>query len=124
MFHRAKKIPVTQKDKDEKIPLYKLESVRQKRMKRSEEEREEREEREKESEKESEKSEKSESEKDEKVEKEGEKKEEKKKRKIRLDMHLEQVCGFKTGILISPLCIQVFVDSTDAYVWLYDPIPW
>ena len=33
---------------------------------------------------------------------------EKKKRKIRLDMHLE----------------QIFVDSSDAFVWLYDPIPW
>jgi len=32
----------------------------------------------------------------------------KKKRKIRLDMHLD----------------QVFLDSTDAYVWLYDPISW
>ena len=32
----------------------------------------------------------------------------KKKRRIRLDMHLE----------------QMFVDCTDAYVWLYDPIPW
>ena len=32
----------------------------------------------------------------------------KKKCKIRLDMHLE----------------QVFLDTTDAYVWLYDPIPW
>ena len=32
----------------------------------------------------------------------------KKKRKIRLDMHLE----------------QIFLDSQDAYVWLYDPIPW
>lgn len=37
----------------------------------------------------------------------GEKKE-KKKRKIRLDMHLE----------------QMFVDNSDAFVWLYDPIPW
>ena len=35
-------------------------------------------------------------------------KSEKKKRKIRLDMHLE----------------QMFVDSSDAFVWLYDPIPW
>jgi len=34
--------------------------------------------------------------------------EQKKKRKIRLDMHLD----------------QVFLDSTDAYVWLYDPISW
>merc|ERR1712029_1069234 len=33
---------------------------------------------------------------------------EKKKRKIRLDMHLE----------------QMFVDNSDAFVWLYDPIPW
>lgn len=32
----------------------------------------------------------------------------KKKRKIRLDMHLE----------------QVFVDASDAFVWLYDPISW
>lgn len=32
----------------------------------------------------------------------------KKKRKIRLDMHLD----------------QIFLDSNDAYVWLYDPIPW
>merc|ERR1719237_1687680 len=34
MFHRAKKIPVTQKDKDEKIPLYKLERVRRRRKPR------------------------------------------------------------------------------------------
>jgi len=32
----------------------------------------------------------------------------KKKRKIRLDMHLE----------------QLFLDTNDAYVWLYDPISW
>jgi len=32
----------------------------------------------------------------------------KKKRKIRLDMHLE----------------QIFLDSKDAYVWIYDPTPW
>lgn len=32
----------------------------------------------------------------------------KKGKKIRLDMHLE----------------QVFLDSTDAYVWIYDPTPW
>lgn len=35
-------------------------------------------------------------------------KEKKKKRKIRLDMHLE----------------QLFLDSKDAYVWIYDPTPW
>lgn len=32
----------------------------------------------------------------------------KEKRKIRLDMHLE----------------QIFVDGNDAYVWIYDPIPY
>lgn len=32
----------------------------------------------------------------------------KKKRRIRLDMHLD----------------QVFLDTQDAYVWLYDPVPW
>ena len=35
-------------------------------------------------------------------------KEKKKKRKIRLDMHLE----------------QLFLDTKDAYVWIYDPTPW
>jgi translocation protein SEC62 len=39
---------------------------------------------------------------------EGKDNEAKKKRKIRLDMHLD----------------QVFLDCADAYVWLYDPIPW
>merc|ERR1711962_1941870 len=114
MFHRAKKIPVTQKDKDAKIPLYKLDRVR--RMRRSEEEKAEKEregekEKEKESERESEKeSERSEKSEEDRNEKDEEKlpKEEKKKRKIRLDMHLE----------------QIYVDSSDAYVWLYDPIPW
>eukprot|EP00092_Neocalanus_flemingeri_P017568 GFUD01019009.1.p1 GENE.GFUD01019009.1~~GFUD01019009.1.p1 ORF type:complete len:345 (-),score=147.16 GFUD01019009.1:877-1911(-) len=33
---------------------------------------------------------------------------EKKRRKIRLEMHMD----------------QVFLDSNDAYVWLYDPTPW
>ncbi|KOB69399.1 Translocation protein SEC62, partial [Operophtera brumata] len=33
---------------------------------------------------------------------------EKKKRKIRLEMHME----------------QVFLDTPDAYVWIYDPMPW
>ncbi|CAH2096455.1 unnamed protein product [Euphydryas editha] len=33
---------------------------------------------------------------------------EKKKRKIRLEMHME----------------QMFLDTLDAYVWIYDPIPW
>lgn len=37
----------------------------------------------------------------------GDKKEQKRKRKIRLDMHPD----------------QVFVDGSEAYVWIYDPIP-
>merc|ERR1712168_122231 len=37
-----------------------------------------------------------------------EKEREKKKRKVRLEMHMD----------------QVFLDSSDAYVWLYDPTPW
>ncbi|XP_050675871.1 translocation protein SEC62 isoform X2 [Leptidea sinapis] len=42
-------------------------------------------------------------------EKDGKEKEkEKKKRKIRLEMHME----------------QLFLDSMDAYVWIYDPMPW
>ena len=32
----------------------------------------------------------------------------KKKRRIRLDMHLD----------------QIFLDSQDAFVWLYDPVAW
>ncbi|CAH4027067.1 unnamed protein product [Pieris brassicae] len=40
--------------------------------------------------------------------KDKDKEKEKKKRKIRLEMHLE----------------QVFLDSMDAYVWIYDPMPW
>ncbi|XP_028176428.1 translocation protein SEC62 isoform X2 [Ostrinia furnacalis] len=36
------------------------------------------------------------------------KEKEKKKRKIRLEMHLD----------------QVFLDTADAYVWIYDPMPW
>ncbi|XP_053610032.1 translocation protein SEC62-like isoform X2 [Plodia interpunctella] len=37
-----------------------------------------------------------------------EKEKEKKKRKIRLEMHLD----------------QLFLDTADAYVWLYNPMPW
>lgn len=40
--------------------------------------------------------------------KDKEKEKEKKKRKIRLEMHME----------------QVFLDTADAYVWIYDPMPW
>ncbi|XP_041979100.1 translocation protein SEC62 isoform X2 [Aricia agestis] len=40
--------------------------------------------------------------------KEGKDGKEKKKRKIRLEMHME----------------QLFLDTLDAYVWIYDPMPW
>ncbi|CAH0715748.1 unnamed protein product, partial [Brenthis ino] len=40
--------------------------------------------------------------------KDSNKEKEKKKRKIRLEMHME----------------QVFLDTLDAYVWIYDPMPW
>merc|ERR1711936_307460 len=43
-----------------------------------------------------------------KSEEKKEKEKEKKKRKIRLEMHMD----------------QIFIDSNDAYVWLYDPTPW
>jgi len=43
-----------------------------------------------------------------KSEEKKEKDKEKKRRKIRLEMHMD----------------QVFIDSNDAYVWLYDPTPW
>ena len=85
MFHRAKKIPVQEKqkkakkgkdkDKEDKTDTEKDEDNKDKATA------------------------------DEKETKDGNKK---KKRKIRLDMHLD----------------QIFLDSQDAYVWLYDPIPW
>ncbi|XP_026327413.1 translocation protein SEC62 isoform X2 [Hyposmocoma kahamanoa] len=40
--------------------------------------------------------------------KEDKKEAERKKRKIRLEMHME----------------QLFLDTNDAYVWIYDPMPW
>ena len=75
MFHRAKKIPVAEKERKKKKG-------------------------EKEEEKKPEKQDK----KDGKKEKE----KEKKKRRIRLEMHMD----------------QLFLDTNDAYVWLYDPTPW
>jgi len=78
MFHRAKKIPVTDKKKKKKDDSDNEDSSQDKKT----------------------------SKKDDK--KEAEKEREKKKRKIRLEMHMD----------------QVFIDCTDAYVWLYDPTPW
>merc|ERR1719480_8065 len=84
MFHRAKKIPVAEKEKKGKKKDKEVETKDDKTDTDMDKE--------------------SETGEEEKVEKA----EKKKKRKIRLDMHLE----------------QIFVDSSDAYVWLYDPIPW
>nr|CAG4642018.1 EOG090X0D00 [Eurycercus lamellatus] len=97
-FHRAKKIPVSEQE---------LKARSKKKEKKKEKE-------------ESSKKDKSEAEEEKKEEKKvedadsshaEEKKEvktKKEKRKIRLDMHLE----------------QQFVDGNDAYVWIYDPIPY
>lgn len=79
MFHRAKKIPVTEKDK--------------KRGK---------------SKKDKEDGDKSKDGGDTAPNSPDAKNPAKKRRKIRLDMHLE----------------QVFMDSSDAFVWIYDPLPW
>lgn len=104
MFHRAKKIPVVD-EKDRKKKKDKSDSEGDKNEAEDSENcrvksvaHEDTDERNENAEKE-----------DGEGEKEDEGKEkEKKKRRIRLDMHLD----------------QMFLDCTDAYVWLYDPIPW
>ncbi|XP_068221195.1 translocation protein SEC62 isoform X2 [Palaemon carinicauda] len=117
-FHRAKKIPITDKDlkpKDlkKKKEKEKLEEEKKKKdgdkvkhVEKEKEKEEEEEEEEKEKDKES-KEEDENGEKESKDEKDEKEKKKKKKSKIKLDMHLE----------------QVFIDGTDAYVWMYDPIP-
>ncbi|MCL4125969.1 UNVERIFIED_CONTAM: hypothetical protein GTU68_003295 [Idotea baltica] len=101
-FHRAKKIAVTDKDLSPK-------ELKKKKEKEKEKEKEKK----KEALKKKEESEESKKEED-KTQDEGEKqknkedqKSKKKKTKIKLDMHLE----------------QVFVDGSEAYVWMFDPIP-
>ncbi|CAH2048444.1 unnamed protein product, partial [Iphiclides podalirius] len=87
LFHRAKKVPVSEqelKGKSKKKELEKSKSG---------------------DEKEGEKSQASACEGKETKES---KDKEKKKRKIRLEMHMD----------------QVFLDTVDAYVWIYDPMPW
>jgi len=130
-FHRAKKIAIT--DKDLKPKDLKKKKLKEKEEKKKEKEKEKekkaieskKEEKEREDQKEKEEKE---SKEDENIddEEDGDKNEEdtdknqeteekqvakkekkKKKTKIKLDMHLE----------------QIFVDGTDAYVWMYDPIP-
>ncbi|GBP08464.1 Translocation protein SEC62, partial [Eumeta japonica] len=87
LFHRAKKVPVSEQELKGKSKKKELEKAS-----KSGDERE------------AEKSQASACEgKDSK-----EKEKEKKKRKVRLDMHME----------------QIFLDTADAYVWIYDPMPW
>jgi len=105
MFHRARKIPITDKYKEDRMGW--------KARKRSKEEKEkatlEEEGKTLEAQPpEKDRSSDERSEEDKIKEETDGKNEEKKKRKIRLDMHLD----------------QMFVDSSDAFVWLYDPIPW
>lgn len=102
-FHRAKKVPVT------------LEELR---GKKAEKEKDKGQDKDKDKEKEKEKDKAKDDKKDTDPEAENAQgdggaagndkdKKEKKKRKIRLDMHPE----------------QIFVDGSEAYVWIYDPIP-
>ncbi|XP_072949028.1 translocation protein SEC62 isoform X1 [Epargyreus clarus] len=92
LFHRAKKVPVSEQELKGKSKKKELEKA----SKSGDE-------------KDGEKSQASACEgKDTKDSKDKEKEKEKKKRKIRLEMHME----------------QVFLDTADAYVWIYDPMPW
>ncbi|XP_071525875.1 translocation protein SEC62 isoform X2 [Panulirus ornatus] len=117
-FHRAKKIPITDKDLKPKDLKKKKEKEKEEKKKEVEKKKEKEEKKAKTEEKENGEEEeevkqevedidnddKEVKEKDEEKDKE---KKKKKKSKIKLDMHLE----------------QVFVDGPDAYVWMYDPIP-
>jgi len=126
-FHRAKKIAITDKDlkpKDlKKKKLKEREKEREEKkkekekkaleLKKEKEEQKDKEEKENkddeniEDEEDGEKNEDDTDKNQETEEKEVKKEKKKKKTKIKLDMHLE----------------QIFVDGTDAYVWMYDPIP-
>ncbi|XP_027222883.2 translocation protein SEC62 isoform X3 [Penaeus vannamei] len=117
-FHRARKIPITDKDlkpkdlkrkkekeKEEKEKK-KKEGVKKKEEEKVKEEKVKEEESQEEARKEVEEiASKTEDNEEKDDEKEREKK--KKKKKIKLDMHLD----------------QEFIDGTDAYVWMYDPVP-
>nr|CAG4652145.1 EOG090X0D00 [Triops cancriformis] len=94
-FHRARKIPVSEKE----LQLRAKKKEKKKDSNKSDKEETKR--------RQEEEAESSVAEKD--TEKEAEKEDKTaKKRKVRLDMHLE----------------QVFVDGLDAYVWIYDPVPY
>jgi len=104
MFHRAKKIPVEEKEKKGKKKDDKVE-IKDDKVNTNDDEVDTKDDKvdTKDDKTDTDLDRGSETGEEEKVEKK-----EKKKRKIRLDMHLE----------------QIFVDSSDAFVWLYDPIPW
>ncbi|XP_045131372.1 translocation protein SEC62-like isoform X2 [Portunus trituberculatus] len=124
-FHRAKKIPITDKDLRPKDLKKKKEKEKEEKKKKDSDKKEKKEEKKEKEEKKNVEEDKDENEEEgeeesrpeagttDKEEKDGKDKEEekekkkKKKSKIKLDMHLE----------------QVFVDGSDAYVWMYDPIP-
>nr|CAG4646550.1 EOG090X0D00 [Macrothrix elegans] len=97
-FHRAKKIPVSEQELKGRS--------KKKEKKKGKEDKKDKSEEEEEKEKEKEKEKKDDAESSHAEEKK--EKPKKEKRKIRLDMHLE----------------QQFVDGNDAYVWIYDPIPY
>jgi len=113
-FHRARKVTITDRDLRPKDLKKKKEKEKEDKKKENEKKskktktKEETEDEETKGEDEEEVTKNDEE--DSKKEEEDSKKEEeekKKKRKIRLDMHLE----------------QVFVDGPDAYVWMYEPVP-
>jgi translocation protein SEC62 len=107
MFHRAKKItvgPKQQKPDWKKRIEQKFEKEKNETKEDSDEKEEKTEEKEEKSEEKEEKTDNT----DEDKQEEDKSEKDKKKRRIRLDMHLD----------------QIFVDNNDAYVWLYDPIPW
>ncbi|KAL7631589.1 UNVERIFIED_CONTAM: hypothetical protein RMT77_018106 [Armadillidium vulgare] len=95
-FHRAKKIAVTDKDLSPKELKKKQEKLKEKEKEKK-----------KESSKKKDESEDSKKEDEKSNDADKKDKQKKKKTKIKLDMHLE----------------QVFVDGSEAYVWMYDPIP-
>ncbi|XP_018013899.1 translocation protein SEC62 [Hyalella azteca] len=98
-FHRARKIPVTERD-------LKPKELKKKREKEEKEKEKEKNKKEK-IKKRKELSESEDTKKEDDDQNDDRNSSTKKKRKIKLDMHLE----------------QLFVDGSDAYVWMYDPVP-
>ncbi|XP_042876447.1 translocation protein SEC62-like isoform X3 [Penaeus japonicus] len=114
-FHRARKIPITDKDLKPKDLKRKKEKEKEEKEKKKKEvvkkkapEKEEEKSKEEESQEEVRKEvEEIAGKTEDNEEKDDEKEKKKKKKKIKLDMHLD----------------QEFIDGADAYVWMYDPVP-